>query len=1037
MTSLKRWWLSAVVLALMVNSLLYLTSRPVAGQDDGPRLVSAQVLVNSTSADYADFAHYIQPYLDHFGIPYTVLDIAQEPVTSAIADHALIVIGHKGLDINHQYLDSAEQAAISSAVWGGAGLVNFDSILTSSGTPLYTFVQDIFRFSYTTSTPHNRVEIHSGVPAPWNYIVAAQPTNAVYQMGQNIQPAGIAPPADGVVLATLNGQPLLVAVPYGQGRAVQWASYDWLNRRTWGYLSGFDDLVWRGMVCAARKPFVFQGMPPFVTFRVDDSTGPYTWIQIANAYDFKPWAGIFLRNVNETNAATLKMLVDAGQATVGVHALSFNDFFYTGTPEQIAANFAEAQAWFATHQITHSNFVAPHYYRFDPPAFDGLAQMGVEFVGTVVTPGNDYGTSPALRARPYRLYDAPQSGASAPFYYADYLTVPGHPEHDGRFFNVFTEIRDVTGYEWFPDNNVEGSIARGTAQLKRALDSMVIATLFTHEYYIHNITPSNWEAILAGIAANIAPYQPMYVTMDYAAQYARAVYNSNIAGSVYDPARRVLDTTLAGSTDLPTRFYLFTEQGGVIRHQFVDVPVFSGIVLVSVPLDVPTPVPPTPTGTPTGTPTRTPTATSVPPKPTGTPTPTPAPPTNTPTNTPTATPTSTPTATPTSTPTPTPTITVVAWDNFESAGWSGGAGWSGAWVRSGDSSVTTSGTAHGGLYHLRLRSNTGVASRTVNMAGRTGARLQFWWKANSFEAGETATVEIYDGAWRKVLTVVDGQDTNVYQYADIDLSGYQMVSNFQIRFRARMSNTADYFYVDDIQIVAGGAGPTVTPTATPTPTRTPTATPSPTSTPTSTPTAGPTATPTNAATSTPTLTPTPTATPAGVVFWDDFDPVRETWTHYAAQGVDDWALSTAYYRSPTHAYFSSDTTTIKDAYLLTRAFVVPAGAQLSFWHTYQLESGGDGAVIEISTNGGTTFVDLGSRILSGGYTGVIATGWGSPISGRPAWTGGTLGTMQQVVVDLSPYAGQTVILRFRLACDDGVGGAGWYIDDVRVAGAGQ
>jgi len=45
--------------------------------------------------------------------------------------------------------------------------------------------------------------------------------------------------------------------------------------------------------------------------------------------------------------------------------------------------------------------------------------------------------------------------------------------------------------------------------------------------------------------------------------------------------------------------------------------------------------------------------------------------------------------------------------------------------------------------------------------------------------------------------------------------------------------------------------------------------------------------------------------------------------------------------------------------------------------------------------------------------------------------------MQQVVVDLSPYAGQTVILRFRLACDSGVGGTGWYIDDVQVAGTGQ
>ncbi|MCX7855566.1 MAG: DUF2194 domain-containing protein, partial [Anaerolineae bacterium] len=398
----RRWFLGFVTIALIANSLLYLASRPAAGQENPLRRADALVLINSASTSYTDFAHSIQPYLDHFGVPYTVLDIAAAPVTSDIADYALIVIGHRNLDPAHLYLDAVEQSYISAAVFAGTGLINFDDVLAENGSPLYTFIQDIFRFGYKASIPHNQVEIHTGVPAPWNYIVAAQPENAVYQLGQNIQPAGVIPPADTAVLASLNGQPLLVAVPYGYGRALQWTSYAWLNWRTWGPVRGFDDLIWRGMACVARKPFVLQGMPPFVTFRVDDSVGPYTWIPIANAYGFKPWVGIFLRNVSEPDAASLKMLVDAGQATAGVHALSFTEFFYTGTPEQIAANFAEAQAWFATHQITPSAFVVPHYYRFDPPAFDGLAQMGVEFVGTVMTPGDDYGTSLAIQGRPYR-----------------------------------------------------------------------------------------------------------------------------------------------------------------------------------------------------------------------------------------------------------------------------------------------------------------------------------------------------------------------------------------------------------------------------------------------------------------------------------------------------------------------------------------------------------------------------------------------------------------------------------------------------------
>ena len=80
------------------------------------------------------------------------------------------------------------------------------------------------------------------------------------------------------------------------------------------------------------------------------------------------------------------------------------------------------------------------------------------------------------------------------------------------------------------------------------------------------------------------------------------------------------------------------------------------------------------------------------------------------------------------------------------------------------------------------------------------------------------------------------------------------------------------------------------------------------------------------------------------MFSDTFDPSQETWSHSAAQGVDDWTLSTAISHSPSHSYFSQDVTTVKDAYLLTRAIILPANAQLTFWHTYHLESGGDGAV---------------------------------------------------------------------------------------------
>ena len=194
---------------------------------------------------------------------------------------------------------------------------------------------------------------------------------------------------------------------------------------------------------------------------------------------------------------------------------------------------------------------------------------------------------------------------------------------------------------------------------------------------------------------------------------------------------------------------------------------------------------------------------------------------------------------------------------------------------------------------------------------------------------------------------------------------------------------------------------------------------------------------------TPTATPTPTwnvepgtptATPAGwiVVFQDNFEGPDKGWTHRANVGQDDWRLVADRAHSPSHAMFASDAPSRKDDSLFSPPIVLPPQAVLTFWHTYDLEDGYDGGVLEISTDNGATYTDLGAQIVSGGYDGPISNVYNSPIAGRPAWTGNTLASWYQVAVNLGPYAGQTVILRFRLACDFAWGATGWYVDDVQV-----
>jgi hypothetical protein len=170
-----------------------------------------------------------------------------------------------------------------------------------------------------------------------------------------------------------------------------------------------------------------------------------------------------------------------------------------------------------------------------------------------------------------------------------------------------------------------------------------------------------------------------------------------------------------------------------------------------------------------------------------------------------------------------------------------------------------------------------------------------------------------------------------------------------------------------------------------------------------------------------------------ISFTDAIESGDTHWAHEAVEGKDDWVITTGESHSPTHAWYVPNAEKITDTRLWNTAPVpVGEGETLSFWHRYQIEENFDGAVLEISTNGGSTWTDLGSYITANGYTGTVSSNYQNPLGGQPAWTG-DLTEWTEVTVDLGSFAGQSVNIRWRLGSDRLVGTAGWYIDDVRIA----
>lgn len=116
---------------------------------------------------------------------------------------------------------------------------------------------------------------------------------------------------------------------------------------------------------------------------------------------------------------------------------------------------------------------------------------------------------------------------------------------------------------------------------------------------------------------------------------------------------------------------------------------------------------------------------------------------------------------------------------------------------------------------------------------------------------------------------------------------------------------------------------------------------------------------------------------------------------------------------------------------LTRAVDLRSATspELEFSAWYEIEDRWDYAYVSVSTDGGQTW-----QILEGQYTTTD-----NPVGNAfgPGWTGISGGGDQpdwvSEIVDLSPFAGKEILLRFEMVTDDAVNKPGLLIDNLRIA----
>ncbi|MGC9025835.1 MAG: hypothetical protein ACP5NB_13575, partial [Chloroflexia bacterium] len=103
-------------------------------------------------------------------------------------------------------------------------------------------------------------------------------------------------------------------------------------------------------------------------------------------------------------------------------------------------------------------------------------------------------------------------------------------------------------------------------------------------------------------------------------------------------------------------------------------------------------------------------------------------------------------------------------------------------------------------------------------------------------------------------------------------------------------------------------------------------------------------------------------------------------------------------------------------------------ATLRFWTAYEIEADYDYAYIEISTDGGHAW-----QMLPGRYTTTSnpnGNNFGRGYTGTSG--GGERAVWVQEEIDLSPFAGQPILLRFELVTDDAYNAPGLALDDLEI-----
>jgi len=533
--------------------------------------------------------------LEHFGMPYRLLDLAEKKLgPETLGNCAGIILAQNRLG---ESITESETRCIAEAVKNGTGLVNFDHDLRLYKAPLLEI------FGFDRINPHPCATNVLRIRRNDHYITHLQ-TSGEYHDFDKMVTAIIVEGYRSDVVALAEGvlgkeqlvhirhiapwsafeprnHPFLFATRWGAGKAVQFT----VSPRIWrthffGHARRIDDLFWRSILWTARKPFASNMVPPFVVMSIDDCSGrhDFAYADIAGEHGYFPVPSVFLKDVPERLFPKIRDGLDSGKIDYRSHALSYYEkldcHFGRGecSTDELKERFAFDDAWWRRigavpgivnrlHLGEIGRRVLPFLKERGRVFFCPACQLGVPKTDQCLSDGH----------WPYELRNC----------YYDYLP----DDHDFFIFScMYPRGQEdflsgcTTNLRESEHNDVEKAAYGAAGRIHHGLRGGFFADLVTHEQKFEALSLEEWERILARTEQLTGRYEKIHAHLDDIGSYLKGKDGVWISESTVEEGR--IRLKLKGTTQVPLKISVFRDEGDSVVREWTAVSAFDEQVAV-------------------------------------------------------------------------------------------------------------------------------------------------------------------------------------------------------------------------------------------------------------------------------------------------------------------------------------------------------------------------------------------------------------------------------------------------------------------------